>query len=250
MSLNFICGYLVILGICFIEKNYKTAQELKKDTQTILSKSRGEKQLSRILRLMKQDVKGICGIKLAKDCTELKKYKSYSGVYKIYPDKSEVKVYCDMKTDAGGWTIIQRRLDGSVDFEKTWADYENGFGNLNGEYWFGNKYIHKLTSSGRYELRIDLTDRFNTKKYALYKKFVIGDAASKYKWTIGSYSGNAGDNMAYHNGIKFSTTDQDNEEYKVACVKSAGPWWHKSCHYSALNGNSTVKCFGINLAAT
>ncbi|XP_076083424.1 fibrinogen-like protein A [Mytilus galloprovincialis] len=265
-------------GICLTEKNYQTAKELKKDTQTILSnmavykdivklntqikteikwilrESRGEKQLSRILRLMKQDVKGICDIKLAKDCTELRKYKSESGVYKIYPDKSEVKVYCDMKTDAGGWTIIQRRLDGSVDFEKKWTNYENGFGNLNGEYWLGNKYIHKLTSSGKYELRIDLTDRSNTKKYALYKTFMVGNAASKYRLTIGSYSGNAGDNMAYHNGMKFSTIDQDNDESERACVLSGGPWWHKSCNYSALNGKFNSQSywskFSNNIAKT
>ncbi|XP_052086283.1 fibrinogen-like protein A isoform X5 [Mytilus californianus] len=251
---------LELQGICLTERNDKTAKELKRDTQTILSnmavykdivklnaqlkteikwilkESRGEKQVSRILRLIKQDVKGICGMKLTKDCTELKKYKSESGVYKIYPDKSEVKVYCDMTTDAGGWTIIQRRLDGSVDFQRTWTDYEYGFGNLNGEYWLGNKHIHSLTSSDRYELRIDLKDSSNTKKYALYKTFMIGDAASKYKLTIGSYSGNAGDNMAYHNGMKFSTTDQDNDESGGVCVTTGGPWWHKSCKYSGLNG--------------
>ena len=58
----------------------------------------------------------------------------------------------------------------------------------------GNKHIHSLTSSGTYELKIDLTDLSHTKKYAVYKTFVVGDAASKYKLTVGDYSGNAGNN--------------------------------------------------------
>ncbi|VDI37594.1 Hypothetical predicted protein [Mytilus galloprovincialis] len=140
-----------------------------------------------------------------------------------------------MTTDGGGWTIIQRRLDGSVDFQRTWTDYENGFGNLHGEYWLGNKHIHSLTSSGKYELRIDLTDKSNTEKYAVFNTFVVGDAASKYKLTIGNYSGNAGDKMAYHNGMKFSTTDQDNDQSSGKCVDNYGPWWHKNCCQSGLN---------------
>ncbi|CAC5362067.1 Fibrinogen-like protein A [Mytilus coruscus] len=114
-------------------------------------------------------------------------------------------------------------------------DYENGFGNVDGEYWLGNKHIYNLTSSSKYELRIELTDMSNTKKYAVYTTFVVGDAASKYKLTVGDYSGNAGDKMAYHNGMKFSTTDQDNDEHGSSCVSTYGPWWHKSCCYSGLN---------------
>lgn len=44
-------------------------------------------------------------MKTADDCSELPKYISLSGVYTIYPDKSEVKVYCDMSTDGGRWTV-------------------------------------------------------------------------------------------------------------------------------------------------
>ncbi|CAG2256241.1 unnamed protein product [Mytilus edulis] len=44
------------------------------------------------------------------------------------------------------------------------------------------------------------------------------------------------DNMAYHNGMKFSTIDQDNDENAgTAYVTSYGPWWHKNCCYSGLN---------------
>ncbi|CAH2250614.1 Hypothetical predicted protein [Pelobates cultripes] len=62
-----------------------------------------------------------------KDCAEA--YKSgltTSGIYTItVPNTTEqVKTFCDMKTDGGGWTIIQNRFDGSVDFHRTWKEYK------------------------------------------------------------------------------------------------------------------------------
>ncbi|VDI25807.1 Hypothetical predicted protein [Mytilus galloprovincialis] len=182
-------------GICLQENKLRDVTQLKKDTQSILKsmavykdvvkmnkqlkddikwileESRGEKEVSRIVRLLKHDVKGITGRKeTGKDCTELKKSTATSGVYQIFPDKTKgVKAYCDMDTDNGGWTIIQKRYDGSVNFQRSWTEYENGFGNVKGEYWLGNKHIHRLTSSGTYELRIDLTDKNNKKYYAKYQ---------------------------------------------------------------------------------
>ncbi|XP_052077181.1 fibrinogen-like protein A isoform X2 [Mytilus californianus] len=213
----------------------KTNKQLKNDITWILEETRGEKKFSRIVSLLKNDFKGTCA-KPAKDCTEHEKYNKKSGVYNISPGNSKyLEVYCDMTTDGGGWSIIQRHFDGTVDFQRTWAEYENGFGNVEGEYWLGNKHIHHMTSSGKYELRIDLTDNENVKKYAAYKQFSIGDAASKYKLSVGKYSGNAGDSMNYHNGKLFSATDQDNDQNSGDCTDGSGPWWHGSCATSGLN---------------
>ncbi|VDH98910.1 Hypothetical predicted protein [Mytilus galloprovincialis] len=239
----------IVNNVVMYKDIVKLNKQLKDDVQWIIKESGDEQLLFRLLKLIKRDAKDTCEEDKF-DCTELRKYKLVSGVYKIYPD---LNVYCDMTTDGGGWTIIQRRIDGSVNFQRNWTDYENGFGNLNGEYWLGNEHIHSLTSSGKYELRIDLTDKSNTEKYAVYKTFAVGNAASKYQLTVGDYSGNAGDKMAYHNGMKFSTTDQDNDQNGGGnCVDSYGPWWHKSCSHSGLNREFKSKMYwaGINTKTT
>ena len=54
---------------------------------------------------------------------------------------------CDMVTDGGGWMVIQRRIvNGDVNFTRDWNDYVNGFGDLNGEFWYGLDNIHYLTT--------------------------------------------------------------------------------------------------------
>ncbi|XP_052075246.1 uncharacterized protein LOC127712688 isoform X1 [Mytilus californianus] len=180
-----------------------------------------------------------------KDCSGLDKKVHTSGVYKIFPDSgSGFKVYCDMDTDGGYWTVFQRRLNGKTDFYRGWKEYENGFGELSAEYWLGNAKIHRLTSSGKYQLRINLEDFSGNHAYAKYKNFLVGDASSKYKLTVSGFSGNAGDSLAYHNGRTFSTKD-DNRE--TCAVNYRGAWWYGSCYHSNLNGQyKGTKAAGIS----
>ena len=122
-----------------------------------------------------------------------------SGVYTISPDDGKsIQVLCDMTTNGGGWTVFQRRLDGSVDFYLDWESYKNGFGDLNGEFWLGNGNLHRLTAAYNVTLRVDLEDFDGNKAYAECTTFKVADEVDKYRLFIGGYSGTAGDSMAFH----------------------------------------------------
>ena len=142
-----------------------------------------------------------------------------------------------METNGGGWTVFQRRQDGSVDFNRYWTDYEDGFGNLTGEFWLGLSKINRLTKKESNTLRIDLGDFSNSKAYAQYTTLSVGDSTTEYTLTVGGYSGTAGDSFTHHNGMKFSTKDNDNENYSGNCaIHYPGAWWFNNCFYSHLNG--------------
>ncbi|CAH3173426.1 unnamed protein product [Porites evermanni] len=174
-----------------------------------------------------------------KNCAEV--YKSgdkISGVYKINPDGlGEFEVFCDQKTAGGGWTVFQKRRDGSVDFFRAWDDYKRGFGNLNGEFWLGLDKIHRLTVIGGYKLRVDLEDNYGNTAFAEYSSFSVTSERAKYQLSLGSYSGTAGDSLGYHRGMAFSTKDRDNDKNSGNCAShEKGAWWYNSCHWSNLNG--------------
>ena len=170
----------------------------------------------------------------------LKSGHTQSGVYSINPDGTGYfSVYCDMRTDGGGWTVFQRRQDGSVDFFRGWNDYKTGFGQLTAEFWLGNDKIHRLTASRPSSLRVELEDWNGGKAYAKYGKFNIGDEQERYRLEVGSYSGTAGDSFKGHINMAFSTKDRDNDGLgsgNCAAVYSTGAWWYKACHASNLNG--------------
>ncbi|XP_061176974.1 fibrinogen-like protein A [Saccostrea echinata] len=175
-----------------------------------------------------------------KDCEEIMKKdpskKGQDGVYVIYLD-SWKEVFCDMTIDGGGWTVIQKREDDDVDFYRTWNEYKHGFGNASKNYWIGNDAIHALTKDQDQELRVDLK-RFNgDTAYAEYSIFYIGNEADKYRLTVSGYNGTAGDSLDPHNGMRFSTKDQDNDIVRYSCANSHhGAWWYFACTNSNLNG--------------
>ena len=159
-------------------------------------------------------------------------------MYSVNPDgKRHFNVYCDMRTDGGGWTVFQRRQDGSVDFYRGWNDYKEGFGQLTAEFWLGNDKIHRLTASRPSSLRVELEDWNGVRAYAKYGKFNIGDEQAQYRLEVGSYSGTVGDSLARHNNMAFTTKDRNNDRWRGNCaVLWTGAWWYVSCQQSNLNG--------------
>ncbi|XP_059918111.1 fibrinogen-like protein 1 isoform X3 [Gadus macrocephalus] len=159
-------------------------------------------------------------------------------------------LYCDM-SDGGGWTVVQRRIDGSELFNRSWTEYKNGFGDKSGagEFWFGNENLHYLTDQGNYSVRIILGDFEGSQSYAEYNNFRLGPEQSDYRLSFGAYSGTAGDALsgnyqvgvsgwASHQGAKFSTYDRDNDNYAggKCAQEDKGGWWFNRCHSAHLNG--------------
>ncbi|KAL6061899.1 hypothetical protein STEG23_031518 [Scotinomys teguina] len=152
------------------------------------------------------------------------------------------QVYCDMRTDGGGWTVFQRREDGSVNFFRGWEAYREGFGKLTGEHWLGLKRIHALTTQAAYELHVDLEDFDNGTAYAHYGSFGVGlfsvdPEEDGYPLTVADYSGTAGDSLLKHSGMRFTTKDRDSDHSENNCAAFyRGAWWYRNCHTSNLNG--------------
>ena len=135
--------------------------------------------------------------------------------------------------------VFQRRMDGTEDFYRGWDDYVKGFGDLNGDFWLGLNKIHRLTNGSGVSavLRVDLEDFEEDKRYAKYSTFQVLDSSRKYQLSISGYSGDAGDSLGIHDGMNFTTKDQDNDMVEGSCALSyKGGWWYNACHHSNLNG--------------
>ena len=163
-----------------------------------------------------------------------------SGIYSVTGfcgvNCSNTVVYCDTTSGGGGWTIVHRRQDGSINFtDRDWVEYEDGFGSYSGEFWMGLRSMHCLTSQGDWELRIDYTLKNGTKSYFHYNKFAVGPPKDQYQLSISGFDsigltdpfGASDGNL---NGKKFSSRDRDNDDHPtINCGKIDGGWWHVKC---------------------
>ncbi|XP_078314300.1 microfibril-associated glycoprotein 4-like isoform X2 [Crassostrea virginica] len=177
------------------------------------------------------------------DCSEILRNNpsrsNKDGVYEIYPAKSmKTYAFCDMTTNGGGWTVIQNRMDKSTGFYRTWKEYKAGFGSPSQNYWIGNDVIHLLTKNKPQRLRVELQRFSGETGYGEYSTFAVGNETSKYRLNISGFKGNIGDSLVYHSGMKFSTSDQDNDKRSGSSCSQVyhGAWWYKNCHESNLNG--------------
>jgi hypothetical protein len=177
---------------------------------------------------------------------------------------------CKFDEQGNGWTVFQRRFNGSVDFNQNWAEYKSGFGKAVhpntegcdlGEYWLGFDYLKVITGGKASKLKVELTqfdDSFATVDYASFK---VESEARKYKLssiggfsddTCGATAGNAfaghefgGDGFTDHDqastnhvGMAFSTPDADNDKWSGNCAAEEGSgWWFNRCSAANLNGH-------------
>ncbi|XP_061190822.1 fibroleukin-like [Saccostrea echinata] len=219
-------GYNIILKKCRLHKEIYTSE---------ISEETGWKYYSHILPT---------------DCRDLREdgYTN-TGVYEIYPygnSSLSVRVFCDMDTMDGGWTAIQKRVDGTVSFEKNWGEYKNGFGAPETNIWIGNEVIHQLTKGKSSYLYVSITLSNGSRLYELYDRFSVSNETENYKlFLAGNATGSLGDsilNTGYSrydlSGMFFTTSDRDNDRYSTGncAVEYKGGWWLNHCYYGFLNG--------------
>ncbi|XP_054482525.1 angiopoietin-related protein 3-like [Anoplopoma fimbria] len=175
---------------------------------------------------------------LPSDCSDLfKRGERLSGVYAIRPTGTEpFMAFCDMSKDNGA-TVIQRRMDGSVNFDQNWEKYENGFGDFQGDFWLGLRNIHSLATQGNSVLHIQLEDWKQNRRFIEYR-FKLNGPEGNYTIHLTHLSGDLPDPMSNHTGMMFSTKDRDNDNHQDSnCAHNyTGGWWFNACGDTNLNG--------------
>ncbi|KAK0134173.1 Fibrinogen gamma chain [Merluccius polli] len=242
-------------------------QQLFELQNYILTNERKMQELKLLARQLEQtcslpckdtvDISPITGT----DCQDIaNKGATTSGLYYVKPmvATEQFLVYCEIDTDGRGFTVLQRRKNGQVPFNRNWIPYKEGFGYLSPddstEFWLGLEKMSQLTAKAPipYALRIELVDWTGNTKHADYAMFRIGTEEDKYRlfyaYHLGGTAGDAFDGFDFgddpsdkiytaHSGAQFSTPDNDNDKYDGNCALQSGSgWWMNRCHAAHLNG--------------
>ena len=159
------------------------------------------------------------------------------------------------------WIVWQQRIDSTTDFRLGWSYYRDGFGVYNRNYWMGLEKVYQMTSRGSCRLRFEFLNDLNEWLSVEYDSFYLDDESLKYAIHVAGYSGDmiSGDPMNngksggwwYHNGMPFSTNDNDHNLCSSHWGMGCG-WWFNDCHSICLNGpyyssySSPVFAFGYD----
>ncbi|KAJ8283549.1 hypothetical protein COCON_G00023990 [Conger conger] len=187
-------------------------------------------------------VKEIVAQPLPEDCDDVfRNGSTHSGVYTVYPRgyNQAVQVYCEMDCEndehKGAWTVLQRRMDGSVNFYQPWKQYQTGFGNISGEHWLGLDHIFAFSWQKKYMLMVEMEDFEGGRVHACYDSFSIDPESDGYRLHIGKYiDGGAGDDLIASNGRTFSTFDFG--DYRYNAERYNGGFWFTYHVYANPNG--------------
>ena len=153
-----------------------------------------------------------------------RQYRLKTGTY------STAAAFCDMETDGGGWTVVMRRS--TLDFDRYYREYEDGFGDLDDEFWYGLRMLRDITSRTPYEMRLDMFANINdteSTSHALYGTFQVeGDS---YTLVLGNFTGsdpNLRDNLMHFNNEPFVARQEKVEQgERDRCIDDfKGGWWY------------------------
>ncbi len=174
---------------------------------------------------------------LPADCSSVS---GLSGVYLLKPIGSvrSVAIFCQIEPDGSHWAVIQRRIGPEENFNRSWAEYAEGFGDPSGSHWLGNEFLHLMTSRQPHQLQVDLVDIFDRCWVAKYGRFAVGPRSNGFPLAIGGPSGNVSDPLAYHNHMRFSTSERDEDASSTNCARYyASGWWFSHCNQRRREAN-------------
>ena len=192
-----------------------------------------------------------CTTKPKSCCDILKSYQSsgdffqeqtnYTRANDVYVLKrstySTSLAYCDMTTAEGGWMVIMRRADGVERFNRYYDEYEEGFGDLNHDFFYGLKALHDLTHQTNWSLRIDFYDQSNdteSSAYVTYDNFTVGRKDEGYKLKLGTFESSEStfkDNLKDSNEQKFVAhrpNELPSEAHPCLQDDNIGGWWYST----------------------
>ncbi|KPU74297.1 uncharacterized protein Dana_GF27955 [Drosophila ananassae] len=198
----------------------KRDAEIQEKTEQAKSKDFQNKNLTSQINVLSQNLT-ITIEKLGK-CVDPNPCNNVSkDIYQIrLPGVSAFEAPCN----GSGWMVIQRRMDGRVNFNRNWVEYRDGFGNLAGEFFLGLEKLHLITQSRQHELLIHLGKLDGSTAFEKYDNFRIGSEKDSYPLqSVGNPTGGAGDTLTkYHLNMKFSTIDRDNDVAYRNCASYMG----------------------------
>ncbi|XP_022123991.2 protein scabrous [Pieris rapae] len=170
---------------------------------------------------------------LPKDCSNVS---GTPGTYLIHPGKNPIETWCNNQT-----TLLQRRYNGTIEFNREFSEYVQGFGDASSEFWLGLQTMHEITADNCSSMRIDMTDIYGSVWYAQYDHFSVGDAGSGFVLDVSGFKGNASDAFEYQNHMEFSTIDRDRDISNTHCAANyEGGWWFSHCQHVNINGKYTL----------
>ncbi|KAH8272420.1 hypothetical protein KR026_007755 [Drosophila bipectinata] len=143
------------------------------------------------------------------------------------PGSDPFKVACVSESNIGsGWLHVYRKMFTPQTFNRTYEDYERGFGDVGtdifNEFFIGLNRLHHLTSGKRYEVLL-----FTSTGRSRCDHLIVGDRSEGYR--VKSIDNCDGDDlgMIFKQGSKFSTFDRDEDRVPDRNLAKEGGfgWW-------------------------